>query len=292
MPFILVSPKNISSIDLPLHIRQTRVKTVGQDNVALGFEGIHVIHHLIANELAAILQCGFVDDDVHSVGFQVLNNVLDGRSAEVVAVALHRKAIDSNGLRLAFQDGVGNELLAHCIALYHGFNHSLRDILVVRKKLLSVFREAVAAVAEGRVVVVAADARVHAYALNDLLRIQTFDLSICIELVEIAHADGEVGVGEKFDGLGLGRVGNQGLHIFVLGTLGEQVGEHLSFLLLVIVGAHDDAAGVQVVVEGLALAEELRGEDDVVDAVLRTDAVGVAHGDGALDDHQDFGIHF
>ena len=59
--------------------------------------------------------------------------------------------------------------------------------------------------------------------------------------------------------------------------------------------AHDDAAGIEVVVEGLALAEELGREEQVqflhaALGVLQVEAAGIAHGDGGLDDHDGIGI--
>ena len=217
----------------------------------------------------------------------MLDDVLDGRGPEVVAVALHRQAIDAHGLGVPLQDGVGNELLADNIALHHSFDHCLGHILVVGQQLLRIFREAVAAVTEGRVVIVSADTRVHAHAVDDLLRVQALDLRVGIKLVEVADAHSEVGIGEELDGLGLGRMGDQGLDILILGALGKQICKHLCLLLLMVVGAHHDTAGMEVIVERLAFAEELRREDDIVDAVFLAHTVRVADRDGALDDHQD-----
>ena len=55
--------------------------------------------------------------------------------------------------------------------------------------------------------------------------------------------------------------------------------------------SHDDAARVEVVVEGLAFAKEFWGEDNVVAVHLLADVLGVAHWDGALDNHDGIGIH-
>ena len=51
------------------------------------------------------------------------------------------------------------------------------------------------------------------------------------------------------------------------------------------VTGHDDPGRVEVVVEGLRLAEELRGEEDAAGAVLRADRGGVADRDRGLDEH-------
>ena len=66
--------------------------------------------------------------------------------------------------------------------------------------------------------------------------------------------------------------------------------------------AYDDAAGPEVVFEGLALAEELWGEKEVemlafeggigheLEGILDVEGTGVAYGDGALDDHDGVGV--
>ena len=51
------------------------------------------------------------------------------------------------------------------------------------------------------------------------------------------------------------------------------------------ISPHHNAAGVEIVVQRLALPQELGGEEDVVDAVLFAHAVGITHGDGGFDDH-------
>ena len=55
--------------------------------------------------------------------------------------------------------------------------------------------------------------------------------------------------------------------------------------------AYDDTARVEVIVERLALAEELRSEDDVVAVVFLPNALSVAYRDGRLDDHDGLGVY-
>ena len=55
--------------------------------------------------------------------------------------------------------------------------------------------------------------------------------------------------------------------------------------------AHDDAAGVEVVVECLALAKEFgREQQPQVTAIFLVKAFAIANGDGALDDHHGIGV--
>ena len=59
--------------------------------------------------------------------------------------------------------------------------------------MLGVFRQAIATVAEGGVVVVIADTRIKADTLDDLCGVQPFDLRIGVKLVEIGDAQRKVG---------------------------------------------------------------------------------------------------
>ena len=138
------------------------------------------------------------------------------------------------------------------------------------------------------------DARVEADTFDDGGRIQALDLGIGVEFVEVADAEGQVGIGEELDSLGLlesheeyGRVG--ALSPFHQ-QLGKGVGSRFQFFGTIngeeFGCADDDAAGVEVVVESLALAQELgREEQTQVGTVALVDTLAVAHGDGALDDH-------
>ena len=135
-------------------------------------------------------------------------------------MGLHRQAIDADdgGLSPTLaailvvgaigvpaglgQDGVGDVVLARAVGLDDGGHHVLGHVLVVGEQLLRVLREAVAAIAEGGVVVVGADTGVEAHALDDGAAVEALDLGVGVKLVEVADAEGEVGVGEEFHGLG------------------------------------------------------------------------------------------
>ena len=67
----------------------------------------------------------------------------------------------------AGEDLVCYEILSGAVGVHYCLNQVLRDIVVIGKELLGVFREAVAAVAEGRVVVVGAYAGVEADSVYD-----------------------------------------------------------------------------------------------------------------------------
>ena len=81
-----------------------------------------------------------------------------------------------------------------------------------------------------------------------------------IEFVEVGHAHGEVSISEELDRLGLGAVGKQCRDALLDRAFLKQPGKGLgpggTF-------AHDDARGIEVVVQSAALAQELGREDEV-----------------------------
>ena len=269
--------------------------------------------HLGAEELRRV-QRGLVDHHGHALGLHALHDALDGARAEVVGVGLHRQAVHAHDRpRLALVDAVphhlqhlvGHEVLAGAVGLHDGLDQVLRHVLVVGQQLLGVLGQAVAAVAEAGVVVVAADARLQAHAVDDVAGVEAADLAVGVELVEVGDAQRQVGVGEQLHGLGLGGAqhelgdtpGAVGVHALELGGVGalrEQAGELLRRrhgIGVVLRRAHHDAAGVQVVVERLALAQELGAEEDLAVAQPLAQARGVADGDGRLDDDPGIRVH-
>ena len=155
--------------------------------------------------------------------------------AEVVGVRLHRQAVhaDCDRLFLRFvvlvvlavavvtrqpQHAVGNEVLAGAVGFHDGLNQVFRHIGVVRQQLLGVLGQAVAAVAEAGIVVVAADARIQADAVDDLPGVQALALGVGVQLVEVGHTQRQIGVGKQLDGLGLGKAHEQRVDVFLDGT--------------------------------------------------------------------------
>ncbi len=91
-----------------------------------------------------------------------------------------------------------------------------------------------------------------------------------------------------------------------MGTFSEplDVGQRLDSLVLRLIflalhhlgDANDYAAGIEVVVEGLALAQELGAEQQIeflhaLLLVFHIQRAGIPHGDGTLDDHHGIGVH-
>ena len=245
-----------------------------------------VVDHARAEEGGAVLQRRLVDDHGGTLGLDALHHALDRRLTEVVTVGLHGQAVDpdnafalgcrpeSIGMRVAVPPGhlkhlVGDEVLARAVALHDGRHHALGHVGIVGEQLLGVLGKTVAAVSERGVVVVGTDARVEADTLDDGARVETLDLGVGVELVEVAHAQGQVGVGEELDGLGFLHAHEQRGDILPDGPLAEErrecagrslesrdVGDALDCFVLGGVGriidelgrAYDDARGVEVVV--------------------------------------------
>ena len=276
-----VGAEEVAGVDLAGHVGEVVGHAVGHDHVGLALEGVRVADHARAEELLR-LHRGLVDDDLDALGLDALHHALDRAVAEVVGSRLHHEPPDPHHPGLALEDGGRDEVLAGGVGLHDGADQVLRHLGVVREELLGVLGQAVAAVAEGGVVVVPADARVEADAADDLARVEAVDLGVGVELVEVGHAHGEVGVGEELDRLGLGRIAQQRRDL-LLGrdcALGEEVGEDPAALRAV---AHHDARRVEVVLERAPLAQELGRVEHGAPAEPLVEPTRVAHGDGGLD---------
>ena len=213
----LIPLKQIPCVHLVRHVRELVAPAVGDDHVAVGLEGLQLVGHLGPEELRRV-QRGLVDHHGHALGLHALHDALDGARAEVIRVGLHRQAVDAHDrLRLALvhavphhlQHLVGDEVLAGAVGLHDGLDQVIRHIPVVRQQLLGVHGQAVSAVAEGGVVIVAADARLQAHAVDDVAGVEAADLTVGVELVEVGDAKRQVRVGEQLGGLGLGGAQHQ-----------------------------------------------------------------------------------
>ena len=166
-----------------------------------------------------------------------------------------------------------------------------------------------------------ADARVQTDALNDSLRVQSLYLRIRIQLVEITHTQRQVCIGKQLHSLRLLQSHEQRIHVRLQCPFLQQCRKLLRFLLQVLTGnglnsrillvaslyqlrvAHDDTAGVEVVVQRLAFPQKLRREQQVelftckgrgrvkLLRVLHIQAAAVPHRDGTLNHHHRVRIH-
>ena len=297
MIVISVPPEYVPRVHLFLHVVEAGVVAVGDDGVALALELLQVVDYTAAEECAAVLYGRLIDDDLHALGLDPLHHALDAALAEVVAVRLHRQAVHTDHalprlvraevpvVVLAVEPGhvkdpVRDEVLARAVAVHYRLDQVLRNVRIIRKELLRVLRKAVASVTETRVVVEVPDPRVEAHALDYRIGIQAFHLRVGVELVEVAHTQGEVRVGEQLHRLSLGQSHVKGFDILLQRALLQEGGELVRSTVQSLVSFRtpdDDAARVQVVVQRLALPQELRREDDVPRPCLLADAFCVSY---------------
>ena len=163
----------------------------------------------------------------------------------------------------------------------------LRHVLIVREQLLCVFGQAVSAVAKRRIIVVISHTRIETDAFDDLGGVQVFDLGVGVELVEVADAQREVCVDEQLRGFRFGEAHEEDVDVLLVSALLQERGEEVRLLARPLGGlvvADDDAARVQVVVQGLRLAEKLRAEQNVVRIQFLADVFGVAYRNRRFDD--------
>ena len=306
----LVPPKNVSRVYLVFYIIQACIIAVGDDGLAAGFEFLQVIDHPAAEEGAAVCKGRFVDDHFGALRLDPLHHSLDAALAEVVAVRLHRQAVNPYRAALLLcrvvvpavvvvvvarlgEHAVSDEVLTSAVAVNYRLDQVLRDVSVVRKKLLRVLRKAVAAVAERRVVVEVTYPRVQAHSPDDVARIKSLHLRVGVKLVEVAYTQGEVRVREQLHSLSLGQPHVKGLDVLLQRAFLQQGGELVRSTVQTVItlrAPHYDAARVEVVVQGLALPQELRREDDVPGPCLAAYALGVSHRYRALYDHDSLGV--
>ena len=134
----------------------------------------------------------------------------------------------------------------------------------------------------------AADTRIKADTIDDLLGIQTLALCISVQLVEVSHAQGKICIGEQLDCLCLGEAHEQRVDVLLDSTFLQQTSELVSSFdqtLIVQVSANDDTRRIQIVIQSLGLTQELRAEDDVLAVKFLSYACSVANRNGGLDDH-------
>lgn len=289
--------------------------------MGLRLELCEVVDDEASEESGAVLERRLVDDHLGALGLDALHHTLDRRLAEVVGVGLHRQAVDSDhALSLAvgapvavgvvpsglLQHAVGDEVLAGAVALHDGADKILGDVCIICQQLLCVLGKAVSSVTEGGVVVVGADTGVEPDALDDGLRVESLDLGVGVQLVEVADAKGKVCVGEELYGLCLLGAHVEGGYVLLERPLLKQSGESVrgpghavdvgdgedclvGGAMLVTLhelgDAGHDAAGIEVVVEGLALAQELGKEKEVeflraLGGVLHIQATAITDGNG------------
>lgn len=207
-----------------------------------------------------------------------------GGLAEIIAVRLHRQAINVDstlallvGAEIATvviivisgfgQHTVGNEVFSCTVAFHNRLNQVFGHVGIVCQELLGVLGQAITAVIEAGIVVMRADARVEADAVDDGLGVQPFHLGIGVKFVEVADTQGQVGVGKELHRFGFGQTHEEGVDVFLYRPFLQECGKGAGSFVQTGVAfgtSYDDAAGIKVVVQCLAFAQEFGREDDVL----------------------------
>lgn len=81
-----ISSKDITCINLILHIIQASIVAVGDDGIALCLECFKVVLNTASKEGAALFQGWLIDDYLCALCLDSLHDTLDGRLAEVIAI--------------------------------------------------------------------------------------------------------------------------------------------------------------------------------------------------------------
>ena len=183
------------------------------------------------------------------------------------------------------QDAVGNEFLPGTVALHDRLDQILGNIAVIGQQLLGVLGQTVAAVAEGWVVVVITDTWIEADPLNDGSSVQSLDLRIGIQLIEVGNAQGQVGIHEQLGSLCLRVTHEQRLYRLFDRPALEQSGKGAGCFFCLIIAAYNNTAGIEIVVQGLRFTKKFRTEQDVVHACFLTDRGCIADRNGGFDNH-------
>ena len=188
---------------------------------------------------------------------------------------------------------VCNEILASTVGLYNSFNQIFRNVSIVGKKLLGILRQAVATITKRRIVILVANTRVKADALDDLLSIQALHLSVGIQLIEVGDTQSKISIGKQLDSLGLGKAHNERVDVLLNRAFLQQPSKGVSCLhktSILHIGADNDSARIEVVIQSLGFTQELRAEDDIVTVVLLTHRSCKANRNRGLDDHDSIRI--
>ncbi len=186
-----------------------------------------------------------------------------------------------------FKDTVGDEILAGTVGVDDGLNQIFRHIPVVGQQLLRILWQAIAAIAEGRIVVMGSDSRIEADAVDDGAGVEILRFGIGIKLIEVGNAQGEIGVGKQLDGLGFRKTHEENRDVFLPCTLIEHIRKGFCCLFFFRVGkicSDDDAGRIQVVIERLRFTQKFRRKQNVIAMVLPAYAFGITDRDRALDD--------
>ena len=95
-----------------------------------------------------------------------------------------------------------------------------------------------------------ADTWIKTHTVDDVLRVQAFNLRIGVQLVKVGYTEGEVSISKELDGFSFRKIHEQGIDVRLLCPFLEQLGKYLGLLSALIITANDDTRRIQIVVKG------------------------------------------
>ena len=235
------------------------------------------------------------------------HDALNGGLAEVVRVGLHGQAVYANHYivlpswiystryasyapaSLHLQNAVSNVIFAGAVRFHDCFNQVFRHISIVGQKLFGVLGQAVTAIAEAWVVVLIANAGIKAYALDDLLGVQSLHFRISIKLVEVRHTQCQIGVGEY--SLTASASVKPMIRVSIFSLIAPSCSRPAKVLAAFTRRALSTSVptmirlGYRLSYRALDSRRKLRAEDDIVTVVLLTNRSCKADRNRGLDDH-------
>ena len=111
------------------------------------------------------------------------------------------------------------------------------------------------------------DTRIEANTIDNLLGIQPLHLGISIQFVEIADTQRQIGVGEQFNSLRLGKAHEQSVNVLFNCAFLQEFCKSVCYLYqtsIIHISTNNDTGRIKVIIQSLALAQELRAKNNVV----------------------------
>ena len=186
---------------------------------------------------------------------------------------------------------ISNKILSGTVAFHDCGHHILRNVVVIGKKLFGVLRQAVAAVAKGRIIVMSSDPGIQADSIDNIAGIQPLHFRVSVQFIKIGNTKCQIGVGKKFYSFCFRISHEQGVNIFFKSTLLKKCCKSMSCLSGVLITGDNDPAWVKIVVQGLGLSEKFRAENNIVIVKLLSDRFCVAYRNRRFDHNCGSRIH-
>lgn len=92
----LVAGEEVAGVDLVADVGEGVVGAVGEDGPGEALELVEVVDHAAAEERAAVLQRGLVDDHRRALRLDALHHALYRRVAEIVGIRFHRQSVNAD----------------------------------------------------------------------------------------------------------------------------------------------------------------------------------------------------